>query len=185
MVFFVLATGETWMLHPMMHAEPIREPYVQAIRNGFAYTRREPAIARLTLLNMIPNLLIYPYVALSPLFARDILHVGSAGYGVLLTGVGIGSIPGGLIVAGMTNSRWKGRTMGAAACLYMACVTLFAFSNVFLLSFAILCVAGVGWSMMVTLNQTSRSYTSRTPIEPARCRSTRWPPARLPSATWA
>ncbi len=154
MVFFVLATGATWMLHPMTHAEPIREPYLRSIRNGFRYTRKEPTIARLVLLNTIPNLLIYPYVALIPIFARDILDVGSAGYGVLLTGVGIGSIPGGLIVAGMTNSRWKGRTMGAAACLYMACVTLFAFSNVFLLSFAILCVAGVGWSMMVTLNQT-------------------------------
>lgn len=154
MVFFVLATAATWMLHPMLHAEPIREPFWQSIRGGINYTRQDPTMARLVLINTVPNLLIYPYVALIPIFASDILHVGSTGYGVLLTGVGIGSIPGGLIVAGMTHSKHKGRLMSVAACLYMVCVTIFALSNVFWLSFAILCIAGVGWSMMVTLNQT-------------------------------
>jgi predicted MFS family arabinose efflux permease len=153
-VFFALATVATFALHPITHAEPVRTPMFQSIREGFAYVRHDPTMARLVLLNTIPNLLIYPYVALIPIFAKDIMHVGSAGYGVLLTGVGVGSIPGGLIVAGMTNSPWKGRVMGLSACLYMGMVTLFALSTVFVLSFAILVVAGVGWSMMVTLNQT-------------------------------
>jgi MFS family permease len=152
--FFGLATVATLALHPILHADTVREPYLQSIRGGLNYSRRNPTIARLLLLNVIPTLLIYPYVALIPIFAKDILDVGSAGYGVLLTGVGVGSIPGGLIVAGMTESRWKGRLMGIAACAYMLMVALFALSNVFALSFAILCVAGVGWSMMVTLNQT-------------------------------
>lgn len=154
MAFFAMATLATFALHPVTFAKPIRTPLFQSIREGVSYVRHEPTMARLVLLNMIPNLLIYPYVALIPIFAKDIMHVGSAGYGVLLTGVGIGSIPGGLIVAGMTNARWKGRVMGLSACLYMVMVTLFALSSIFLLSLAILIVAGVGWSMMVTLNQT-------------------------------
>jgi predicted MFS family arabinose efflux permease len=153
-VFFALATIATFALHPITHAEPVRTPMFQSIRDGFSYVRGDPTMARLVLLNMIPNLLIYPYVALIPIFAKDIMGVGSAGYGVLLTGVGIGSIPGGLIVAGMAGSRWKGRVMGLSGCFYMLMVTLFALSTVFLLSFVILIVAGVGWSMMVTLNQT-------------------------------
>jgi MFS family permease len=153
-VFFALATAATFALHPLTHAEPVRMPMFQSIRDGFGYVRGDPVLARLVLLNVLPNLLIYPYVALMPIFAKDILDVGSAGYGVLLTGVGIGSIPGGLIVAGMADSRWKGRVMGLSACMYMGMVTLFAVSTVFVLSFAILIVAGIGWSMMVTLNQT-------------------------------
>lgn len=152
--FFVLATGATWALRPITHAEPLRVPFFRSISEGYAYARGHPAIARLVLLNAIPNLLVYPYVALIPVFAEDVVHVGSAGYGILLTGVGIGSIPGGLIVAGMTNSRWKGRVMALATCFYMLMVTFFALSTVFVLSFAILIVAGVGWSMMATLNQT-------------------------------
>ncbi|MDO8615829.1 MAG: MFS transporter [Dehalococcoidia bacterium] len=152
--FFLLATLATFLLRPLARVEPVRAPVWESIREGIRYVRGDATMTRLVLLNAIPNLLIYPYVAMMPLFARDVLHVGSEGYGLLLTGVGFGSIPGGLIVANMSHSRWKGRTMGAAALLYMGMVVLFALSTVFLLSFAILIVAGLGWSMMVTLNQT-------------------------------
>ncbi len=153
-VFFLLATGATFMLHPVAHAEPQRAPLWQSLREGMSYVRREPTMARLVVLNVIPNMLIYPYVGLIPVFARDVLDTGSAGYGVLLTGVGFGSIPGGLFVASTSASRRKGLTMALAACAYMSMVFVFSLSTVFMLSFAILVVAGIGWSMMVTLNQT-------------------------------
>ncbi len=153
-LFFALATVATLLLHPASHAEPMRAPVWQSLRLGLSYVRGNAIVARLVLLNAIPNLLIYPYVSLMPIFARDVLGAGSGGYGLLLTGVGFGSIPGGLFVAGMTSDARRGRTMAFAALLYMGMVALFALSNVFALSFAILIVAGVGWVMMVTLNQT-------------------------------
>jgi MFS family permease len=152
--FFTLATGATLLLRPVAQAEPVRTPLWRGIREGVAYVRRDETVFRLVLLNLVPNVLIYPYVAMMPVFAEDVLGVGSAGYGVLLTGVGFGSIPGGLIVASMSSSRWKGRAMGGAAILYMGMVAMFALSTWFPLSFAILIIAGLGWSMMVTLNQT-------------------------------
>jgi MFS family permease len=153
-VFFLLATGTTFLLHPVTHAEPVREPVWKSLREGFSYVRHHAVLGRLVVLNVIPNMLIYPYVALIPVFARDVLGTGSAGYGILLTGVGFGSIPGGLFVAGMSGSRRKGLTMTLAACVYMFMVFLFTLSTAFLPSFVILVVAGIGWSMMVTLNQT-------------------------------
>jgi len=153
-VFFLLATSATFFLHPTLRADAVRTPLWESLREGASYARGDPTVFRLVLLNVIPTLLIYPYVGMMPIFAHDVLGAGSEGYGILLTAAGFGSIPGGLIVAGMSGSRWKGRTMGFAALLYMGMVTLFALSTIFILSFAILVVAGVGWSMMVTLNQT-------------------------------
>ncbi len=152
--FFALATFATLMLHPQTHAEPMRAPVWESLRDGMAYVRGDPTVARLVLLNAIPNLLIYPYVSMMPIFAEDVLGAGSAGYGLLLTGVGFGSIPGGLFVARMQPGPGKGRTMAFAALLYMGMVALFALSTVFPVSFVILIVAGVGWVTMVTLNQT-------------------------------
>ncbi|MEX1254125.1 MAG: MFS transporter [Dehalococcoidia bacterium] len=152
--FFALATVSTLMLRPMTQVEPVRVPMWQAMRDGVAYVRANPTVLRLVLLNVVPNVLIYPYVAMMPIFAKEILGVGSVGYGVLLSAVGFGSIPGGLMVASMSGSRWKGRIMGGAALLYMAMVACFALSSWFGLSFAILVIGGLGWSMMVTLNQT-------------------------------
>lgn len=111
-------------------------------------------LTRLVALNVVPNVLIYPYVAMFPIFADEVLHVGKAGYGILLSGVGIGSIPGGLIVASMTGSRHKGRTMGIATLAYIGMVAAFAVSQWFALSLALLVIAGIGWSMMAILNQT-------------------------------
>jgi predicted MFS family arabinose efflux permease len=89
-----------------------------------------------------------------PVFAEDLLHTGSAGYGLLLTGVGVGAIPGGLTAASMQGWGSRGKTMALTALLYMGMVLAFSFSRLFVLSFAILVVAGIGWSLFVTLNQT-------------------------------
>jgi len=152
--FFALATVATLMLHPRTHADPMRAPVWQSLRDGMSYVRGDPTVARLVLLNAIPNLLIYPYVSMMPIFAEDVLHVGSGGYGLLLTGVGFGSIPGGLFIARMSSDAPRGRIMASAAMLYMGMVFFFALSTIFALSFVILIVAGVGWVTMVTLNQT-------------------------------
>ncbi|MEX2159775.1 MAG: MFS transporter [Dehalococcoidia bacterium] len=152
--FFLLATLATLALRPITLAKPVRIPVWQGLVDGARYIRADSTIRRLVLLNTVPTLLIYPYVALIPIVASDVLNVGSTGYGVLISAVGIGSIPGGLIVASMTNSKYKGRLMGISALVYMGLVAVFAASMWFALSFVVLIGAGIGWSMMVTLNQT-------------------------------
>lgn len=153
-LFFGLATVATLLLRPATDSQVVRRPMWQGIREGIAYVRGDRTVLRLVLLNAIPSLIIYPYVGMMPVFADEVLGVGSAGLGVLLAGVGFGSIPGGLIVAGMTGAPHKGRTMAIATLVYMSMVALFALSSTFVLSFVILVGAGIGWSMMVTLNQT-------------------------------
>jgi MFS family permease len=152
--FYWLAVAATLMLRPLTHVEPVRVPVLSGIREGFDYIRRDERLSRLVTMNVIANVLIYPYVTMMPVFAKDILHGGSAGYGLLLTGVGVGAIPGGLTAASMQGWGSRGKTMAMTALLYMGMVVAFSFSRLFVLSFAILVVAGIGWSLFVTLNQT-------------------------------
>ena len=149
--FLLLATVATLTLRVTNVAQRAHISMWQGVRDGFDYVRHDAVLARLVLLNVIPSVLIYPYVTLMPIFANDILHTGSTGYGILLSGVGFGSIPGGLVIAGMTRN--KGRVMSVAALLYMGMVACFAASPWFPLSFALLIIGGVGWSMMAILNQ--------------------------------
>jgi len=149
-----VAVVATLLLRPLTHVQPVRVPVMAGIREGFGYVRRDETLSRLVLMNVIANVLIYPYVSMMPVFAKDILHGGSAGYGLLLTGVGFGAIPGGLAAASMQGWGGRGKTMALAALLYMGMVLAFSFSRLFGLSFAILIVAGVGWALFATLNQT-------------------------------
>ena len=152
--FYGLAITATLLLRPLTHVEPVRVPVLAGIREGFDYIRRDERLSRLVIMNVIANVLIYPYVTMMPVFAKNLLHGGSAGYGLLLTGVGVGAIPGGLTAASMQGWGSRGKTMALAALLYMGMVLAFSFSRLFVLSFAILVVAGIGWSLFVTLNQT-------------------------------
>ncbi len=149
--FLAIATIATLSLRIAGSTERTHIPMWQGVREGYNYVRRDPTLSRLVLLNVIPSVLIYPYVSLMPRFATGVLHTGSTGYGILLSGVGFGSIPGGLLIANMSKN--KGKIMSMAALLYMGLVACFAFSPWFLLSFAILVFAGIGWSMMAILNQ--------------------------------
>jgi MFS family permease len=152
--FYGLAVVATLMLRPLTHVQPVRVPVLAGIREGFGYVRRDATLSRLVTMNVIANVLIYPYVTMMPVFAKDLLHSGSSGYGLLLTGVGFGAIPGGLTAASMQGRGSRGKTMSLAALLYMGMVLAFSFSRLFGLSFVLLVVAGIGWSLFVTLNQT-------------------------------
>lgn len=149
--FLLIATAATLSLKITQKERPAHVPMWQGLREGYTYVRSDPIVSRLVLLNIIPSVLIYPYVSLMPIFANDILDSGARGYGILLSGVGFGSIPGGLLIANM--SRNKGLIMSIAALVYMGLVACFAYSELFWLSFVILVFAGVGWSMMAILNQ--------------------------------
>ena len=99
------------------------------------------------------SLLVYPYVQYIPVFAKDVLHVGSVGFGFLASAVGYGSIVGALIAANLTQLKKRGQILVWTTFVYMALVTAFALSNNFALSFALLVVAGVANSIYLMFNQ--------------------------------
>jgi MFS family permease len=89
--------------------------------------------------------------ALITIFARDVLHVGPDGLGLLLSAVGAGAIVGTIVLIGTGEIRPKGMLMIVAGALYAIALLGFAFSTSFALSIAILFVLGIadsGWGAM-------------------------------------
>jgi MFS family permease len=93
------------------------------------------------------------YATLVPLFARDILHSGARGYGLLLSSAGVGAVTGALTLAAIGRLLTARRlTSGALVCFSIGVVT-FALSRRFPLSCA--CLALVGFSTMSYLATTN------------------------------
>src|SRR2546428_44197 len=57
----------------------------------------------------------FPYLVLMPVFARDVLHRGAAGYGGMMTSVGSGALVGALGVALHAGPRDRGLGGAGAA----------------------------------------------------------------------
>jgi MFS family permease len=82
-------------------------------------------------------------VAMVPVFARDILHIGAKGFGLLNAASDLGSI---CIIILLTISplrRQQGKKLLLAVAGFGICIVSFALSKWFLLSFAALMIAGI------------------------------------------
>jgi len=153
-LFFMAATLSLIPLRLNQTAPRQQEPVFTSVKLGASYLFRHRTLLRLTLLQAIPSFLIFPYLQLVPLMAKNYLHVGAGGYGWLQTGVGIGSLISALVVASFADIRHKGAIASAALLLYMSMILSFSFSRVYVLSLFLLITGGLGLVVFSTFNQT-------------------------------
>jgi MFS family permease len=93
-------------------------------------------------------------VALLPVFASDILHVGPQGLGVLRAAPFLGSVIMGLFLAYNPPTHNAGRNLLVAVTGFGLATIAFAFSESFMLSFAMLFLTGAFDNISVVIRQT-------------------------------
>jgi MFS family permease len=112
----------------------------QAIREGLAHVRRQPAIAFTLVMAVASGFLFNVGVSL-PVFATRSLGLGSVGYGGLTAAFGVGAIPGAL-AAGRTAGEPSGRRIRLLCVLTGASVAATALSPVPAVAFAGMALTG-------------------------------------------
>src|SRR5256886_17299320 len=74
----------------------------------------------------------FSYLVMMPVFARQVLHRGAAGYGLMMTAVGIGALIGALAVASLDRRIRKGPTLIAAGAAFALLLVALALSTPYL-----------------------------------------------------
>ena len=112
-------------------------------REVLAYLRGDQRLRALIILTAILSVFGFPYIAMMPVFARDVLHRGAAGYGALTASIGIGAVIGALGIAlRATRIRKRGRLMLAGGTAFGVLLILFSASRSLVLSMVLLALAG-------------------------------------------
>ncbi|MBI2304887.1 MAG: MFS transporter [Chloroflexi bacterium] len=115
---------------------------LQNFSESTSYLKSNSFVFFLITLWVIPFLLVMPYVALLPVFARDILKVGPEGYGLLMGAPGLGAIVGVFTLASIRDFRRKGQLIFACGVALGVFLLSFAFSKWFALSLFMVFIAG-------------------------------------------
>jgi predicted MFS family arabinose efflux permease len=95
------------------------------------------------LIVMCVSLFIGPFTTLLPVFARDILQVGAAGQGLLLTAMGVGALCSAVLIASAGDRLPRGLLMLGSVMLYGFFTVIFAASPWFWLSMVLMVIVGL------------------------------------------
>lgn len=99
---------------------------LEGIREGFRYMRGTPFVWSLIKLVAVYSVLGVPYLTLMPVVARDVLHLGAGGYGLLLSSVGIGGLLGALWLAARGDAFPRGKLLSVSSSSFAGLLVLFA-----------------------------------------------------------
>ena len=151
---FVLALLCAAMLGPRPPvASPRKLSAFSSLMEGVRYVWDDPTVLALMSLQAIPAFLIMPYVQLLPIFARDILHTGPDGLGMLMMANGIGSVLGAVVIV-LLPFRRQGVFLFASLASFGLLLTAFAASSWLPLSTGIMGLLGVAQAIYLASNNT-------------------------------
>lgn len=128
---------------------------------GMRYVREDARVAWIIGVAGFTAIFIFPFMAMMPVMATEVLEVGPERFGLLFSAIGVGAV-----LASLANaaSRRHGRSLGrlsiysAAAAVFLA---LFANSASFELSLLILCCLGASHISLINSGQAAIQHYSQ------------------------
>ena len=137
--------------------QPAAEPVLRNFTNGLVQIWRSPVLLTVIVLACSWGGFGMSHLAALPAFAQDQLGADAYQAGLLLLASGVGSLLGNLSITFM-GRRWLYRWLLACMVLFCVCLTLFAWSSSFWVSWALFVVLGVAslgtvWPLATTMLQ--------------------------------
>jgi MFS family permease len=126
------------------------ESLLDSLISGFRYVRSNPQMHVLMWMIGLSSFLSIPFLTFIPFFARNQLHAGESGLGLLLAASGTGALLSAVMVAWRGALRHRGRIIAFCGAAVMAIVVVFCYSQSFLLSAC--CMFFEGYGMILTLS---------------------------------
>jgi MFS family permease len=134
-----------------------------SILSGVKFLFSEPVVLAMVMLDFIIIGVGY-YRPLLPIFAKDILFVGPAGFGMLSSAPAVGGMLGTLTLLMIRDVKSKGMLALWSFFSYAAALGIFALSTNFWLSLVLLGALGLANSLQAVMRQTSFHLLTPEPV---------------------
>jgi MFS family permease len=131
-----------------------RVPRRSRLREGIAHVFGSPWPKALVSLTAVLSVFGSSFVAILPVYARDVLRAGAGGYGALMSSFGVGAAAGALSVAGLGHRLRRERTALAAAVGLGATLALLALVHQLGLALFLLLAAGLSMALNAIMTNT-------------------------------
>lgn len=82
------------VVRPESRGDAVSGNMKEGIREAIVYVKDSPSVRSLLILAVVPMVFAFPYTAMMPLFAKDLLRLGPEGVGILLSVAAAGALAG-------------------------------------------------------------------------------------------
>ena len=123
-------------------------------REGARFVRGDRRVLALVTLMGVRSVFGFPYLVMMPVFARDVLHAGARGLGIMMAATGDGAVLGALALAALERRIRKGLVLIWAGPIFGVAVAAFALVPSFAVALAILPLAGGAMILTSALTNT-------------------------------
>lgn len=153
-LLLAIATAAILFIAPKPIPPIVRgESFVTSLLGGFRYVRRTPALLGSMALDLFA-VFFGGAIALLPVFASDVLHVGPIGLGLLRTAPSAGALLVTLLATRRPPGRHAGRTLLLCVTGFGLSMIVFGLSTSFVLSLAALFLSGLTDGVSVIIRWT-------------------------------
>jgi len=136
---------------PVIHAKD--PPTLATMFAGFGFMFHQPVVLGAISLDLFA-VVLGGATALLPIYAKDILHTGPWGLGLLRSAPAVGALVIGIWLARRPFGHGVGKRLFLSVAIYGLSIVVFAFSRDFALSLAMLGVSGAADMVSVVVRQT-------------------------------
>jgi len=140
--FAVLLSLSRIKLPPWSPRESLVTPF-EGLKEGLRYMRSSRAVSGLIGVIAIYSIFGFMYLTMMPVIAREVLHTGASGYGLLLTFVGAGALTGALSLAALGGRVRRGRLFVYSAFAFAILTIAFSLASSIMLAAALLLLLGL------------------------------------------
>jgi MFS family permease len=124
----------------------------ERLREGLAYVRTSPVVRLPIILAGLMAIFGMNFGVWAPLLARDALHIGAGGFGLLMSSLGVGSLAGALTLAFAGRRPSPGVMLGMALLFGTLEIALGVVAGLGLTAvLAMVLMAGTGFAMSMTM----------------------------------
>lgn len=121
---------------------------------GIRYVAGRRRVSILLMISAVTSLFGAPYIYMTPVFARDVFHLGETGLAILMGMAGAGALFGALFLAYLGDFRRKGWLVLGGDLAFAVCLIFFSLSTNFALTLVFLFALGFGIVCSVAVTNT-------------------------------
>jgi predicted MFS family arabinose efflux permease len=119
----------------------------QEIREGLRFALRTPRIVLVLAVLFVVSITVFNYSVYVPLVARDVMHRGAEGFGLLMASVGVGAV-GGALTLGVLRAP---SLVLLFATGFLSCAGLLAMSAIDVFVVAAVTLFALGWVSVIAV----------------------------------